>query len=82
MIDNKSLEQIRYYPLPFRIKKLRLLTGLSQTEFGEKINISQTTISMWEKGRSEPSERSLERIVKAYELPFDFFLDIDVQRLE
>ena len=82
MLDFQSLEQIKYYPLAFRIKKLRLLTGLSQTEFGEKIGISQTTISMWEKNKSQPSERSLQKMVRVFELPSDFFLDIEVQRLE
>ena len=82
MIDYQSLEQIRYYPLPFRIKKLRRLLGLSQKEFAERIHSSQTLIALWERGKNSPSEKSLDKIIAAFDLPFDFFLDIDIQRLE
>lgn len=82
MIDNSKLDAIRYFPLPFRIKKLRRLLGLSQTEFAERINSSQTSVSQWERGRYAPTDRSLDKIVEEFDLPMDFFLDIDVQRLE
>ena len=82
MIDNKTLEEIRYFPINFRIRKLRRILGLSQTEFAERIHTSQTSVSLWEKGRIEPTDRSLDKIVDVFDLPSDFFLDIDIQRLE
>ena len=81
MIDYNPLEQIRYYPLPYRIRRLRRLLGMSQKEFAQHINSSQTLIALWEGGKNAPSEKSLDKIVAAFDLPSDFFLDIDIQRL-
>lgn len=82
MIDYNELDKIRYYPLPYRIRRLRRLLGLSQTEFAEKINSSQTLIALWEGGKYAPSEKSMDKIVKAFDLPSDFFLDIDIERMK
>ena len=37
------------------IKTLRHKQGLMQWELGEKLGFAQNTISMWERGRNEPS---------------------------
>ena len=81
MIDHKELEQIRYYPLPYRIRRLRRLFCLSQTEFANRLGTSQTTVAYWETGRANISERYMDRIISEFGLPLDFFLDIEVQRM-
>ena len=34
-----------------QIKKLRKITGLNQTDFGEKVGVGQDRISMYENGK-------------------------------
>ena len=49
------------------IKELRELTGLSQSKFAEKYNISVRTLQSWEAGKRTPPPHvtaSLERLIK------------------
>lgn len=34
-----------------RIKSLRLFKGLSQAEFADQLNVDQTAVSNWERGK-------------------------------
>lgn len=36
------------------LKELRLKNDLTQTELAEKLNVKQSTVSMWESGRVKP----------------------------
>jgi DNA-binding transcriptional regulator YiaG len=42
-----------------RILELRLAYGLTQAALAEKMGMSEDTISAWERGRSNPPERSV-----------------------
>ena len=35
-----------------RIKEIRIENKLTQQEFGEKLSVSQDTVSLWETGKS------------------------------
>lgn len=51
---------------PLKIKEARVRNALSQKEVANKIRVTQTTISNWERGRGAPSEKEaagLERIL-------------------
>lgn len=50
---------------PQRLKELRLKKGLTQTELGKKLGISQKSYSHWESGKTEPS---LENLIKLADL--------------
>lgn len=41
------------------IRKARVQVGESQTEFAKRFDIDQTTLSMWETGRSKPKGPAL-----------------------
>ena len=41
-----------------RIRERRRANALSQTELAERLHVSQTTISFWEKGKGAPGARS------------------------
>ena len=60
--------------LGLRIALARKNRGWSQTRLAEKVNQAQTTISSWERGRTEPSRSDVRRIAQV--------LDIDVAELE
>ena len=49
-----------------RIKELRQIHGLTQSEFGSKIGVSQDTISLWEQGKSKPAVEYIVLIVEIF----------------
>lgn len=48
------------------LKLLRVNKGFNQDELGEKIGVSQTTISAWEQGRTKPSAKNIYKLAKIY----------------
>lgn len=55
-------------------KRLRMSSGLTQTEFAEKIGISRSTIGMYETGAREPDFEILERIADFFNVDIDYLL--------
>lgn len=51
-----------------KIKKIRNLTNLNQSEFGNEIGVNQRTISNWESARNEPSLAMLQNISKKWNI--------------
>lgn len=52
-----------------KIKKLRLSLGLTQTEFGDQLNVTRITITRWENGSRAPSplnQYELEKLIKKH----------------
>ena len=49
-----------------RFKQLRKATGLNQQEFGEKLEITQSSVSQIESGRNMPSVSVLEKLVEVF----------------
>ncbi len=59
-----------------RIKELRIESRLTQKQFGEKISVSQDTISLWEKGRSLPTSEYVIVICKTFSISADYLLGL------
>lgn len=56
------------------VRTLRLASGMSQVEFGEKCGFYQTYLSRIENGRANPSLNAVEVIANALGMsPFDLF---------
>ncbi len=55
-----------------RIRDIRKLAELSQIEFADLLGIRQSSLSQIEKGISKPSLETLERIVKTFDVSYDF----------
>lgn len=53
-----------------RLKLLRTSYKLSQQEFAQKVGLSQSAISQFEKAERMPSTAALEAIANAFSLPF------------
>lgn len=51
------------------LEACRVNTGMSQTDFAKEIGVSMTTISNWERGKSEPSLTQLRRISELSTIP-------------
>lgn len=54
------------------LRNLRLEEGLTQKELGEKIKLSNSTISMYERGEREPELEVLEIIADFFNVSIDF----------
>lgn len=48
-----------------KIKKLRRIEGLTQTELAERIEVSKTAIYQWERGASVPNGYNLRKLAEA-----------------
>ena len=60
--------------LAYRIKALRLQHNLTQKELAEQLYKSESTVRMWELGKSEPDLETLNRISKVFHTSVDFLL--------
>jgi transcriptional regulator with XRE-family HTH domain len=59
-----------------KIAELRKSNKLTQTELGEKLNITAQAISKWENNLSEPDIDSIRRMCEIFEVSVDEFLGI------
>lgn len=58
-----------------KLKKLRENQGLLQKELADKLNISTSTIGMYEQGRREPDNETLKKISQYFNVSIDYLLD-------
>ena len=61
-----------------RIKKLRKLKGLTQTQLGEKINVTKVSISCYENGTRIPNLETFIDLVNALDTTPDYLLGRDI----
>lgn len=59
-----------------RIKELRTEAGLTQKMFGERLSVSQDTVSLWETGRSLPTTELVIEICKMLNISADYLLGL------
>lgn len=62
--------------IAMRIKELRLEKGLSQAKLGALLNVSQDTVSLWEKGKALPGVEYVILMCRIFEIPADYLLGI------
>ena len=69
-----------------RVVALRKQLGLLQTQFAERLRVTQAAVSRWESGASEPSAENYIRMANlADEMNYLWFLEhigVDVSRIE
>ncbi len=65
-----------------RLKKLRTQSGLTQAQLAKRLNISPSSIGMYEQGRREPKNSVLVRICKELNTSGDYILDINNEAKE
>ncbi len=59
-----------------RIREIRKDTKLTQTEFGNKLFVSQDTISLWESGKSLPTTENIIAIAETFDVSADYILGL------
>lgn len=80
--STEKLEELKGYPLSYRLQKLRWWSGFTQEDVANHLHCGQGSVSSWEQGKRYPNGRTLEKIIDLYDLPGDFFLDLDIKRLK
>ncbi|MBQ7880431.1 MAG: helix-turn-helix transcriptional regulator [Clostridia bacterium] len=59
-----------------KLKQLRIKKGLTIKALARLINVSQSTISSWEKGKSTPYLSKLIMIVKTFDVTCRYLLGV------
>ena len=54
------------------LKACRVNAKMSRKEFADRLNVSESTIFNWEKGRTEPTLNNLRKISEICEIPIDY----------
>lgn len=54
-----------------RIKDLRVSNNLTQKEFSDLVGVKRTTVTMWEKGKSNPGATTLKKISRIFNCSID-----------
>ena len=60
-----------------RIKELRNLKMIKQSDFARRFNVTQATLSNWERGVHDPDNESLKRMAEYFDTTIDYILGID-----
>ena len=61
-----------------KLAEYRRLSGMTQKQLGERLNISAQAISKWEKDLTEPALSTIRTLARLYEVTVDALLDPDV----
>jgi transcriptional regulator with XRE-family HTH domain len=60
-----------------KLKALRLKTGLTQAQLARRLNISASTVGMYEQGRREPDNDTLSKLCLILNTSVDYLLGIN-----
>ncbi len=58
------------------IKELRLQRGLSQAALARQVQVHQTAVSQWEKGRTSPDGATLRRLAGVFGVSVDYLMGL------
>lgn len=64
-----------------KILEFRKRNGLSQEQFGEKLDVTRQTISNWELGETQPNPEQLKLLSKELNISIDELLDNDIKNV-
>lgn len=57
-----------------RIREIRQLNGITQTDLAKFLGIAQSTLSFWENGRYEPDFTSIKKLADRFHTSIDYIL--------
>lgn len=57
-----------------RLRKLREDSGVSQSSLGESLSLNKSTISLYEAGKREPSQATLQKIAEYFGVSVDYLV--------
>lgn len=62
-----------------KFKKLRKSHNMLQSDIAQKINVSTSTVGMWEQGRNQPDNESVKKIANIFGVSTDYLLNNDIK---
>ena len=62
--------------IPERLKELRKERGLTQKQLAEVLETTDDSIFSWEKGRSQPSIETLQKICNYFNVSADYLIGL------
>lgn len=63
-----------------RIKKLRILNGMSQVDLAARLGISKQSVSNWENDNIQPSIDMLLKLARLFSVSTDYLLGLETRR--
>ena len=57
-----------------RIEELRVSKNMTQNDLAEKLNVSRTTVAMWELNKSAPNIQTLKKLAEILDCTVDDLL--------
>lgn len=72
-MDNKTLGE--------KIKKLRREKKITIVDLGRLVNMSKSTVSMWETGQRRPEYEELQKLATIFDKSVSYFLEDDSQNI-
>ncbi len=80
--SKEKIEELKAYPLHYRLQMLRGCNGYTQKEFAALLSVTQNCISKWECGVSQPLSKNRMKMIQMFDLPCDFFADVEIEKLK
>lgn len=71
----------KYNEFGINLKKARTALGLTQSQFADRLNLSPSTIGMYEQGRREPDIKLLKNVCVTLNISSDELLDINISNI-
>ena len=63
-----------------KLKELRTEGGISQQHLANFLNVSRSTVAMWETGKSEPDSSNLKKLSEFFNVSIDYLLGNSEQK--
>lgn len=63
-----------------KMRNLRKNNKMLQSDLAEKLNVSTSTIGMWEQGRNKPDDECITEMAKLFKVSTDYLLDNEVSQ--
>ncbi len=63
-----------------KMRNLRKNNNLLQSDLADKLNVSTSTIGMWEQGRNKPDDESITKMAQIFNVSTDYLLDNEVSQ--
>lgn len=65
--------------LRISLRAARVNANLTLTQAADLIGVTRTTLSNWERGKTEPKSSQIERMSQIYQVPAAYFFINEVQ---
>ena len=63
-----------------KMRNLRKNSQMLQSDLADKLNVSTSTIGMWEQGRNKPDDECITKMAQIFNVSTDYLLDNEVSQ--